>query len=571
MEKKNCPQCSKEFVVEDSDLRFYDQIAPTFAGKRYVPLAPVLCADCRNIKRSAFRNERCLYKRKCDKTGLDIISIYSPDKTDYKVYDIKEYYKDDWDALGHGRDYDFSRPFFEQFDELIKAVPRQSLFNTMTEGCEYSNYIAECKNCYMSMICYYNTENSHFCYRVYTSRDNMDLNYCIEVEKCYECSYSNHCYGCRNSVRLNNCRDCYFSVDLTGCKNCILSSNLNQKEYYVRNIQYSKEEYEKLKSEFSLGSRQAVNKYLEEFEKLKLSSPVKYANLTKCEDCEGDNLVECKNAINCFDGFKLENTKNSFGEDAKNTMDTRGGTYEWALECNHTGFGQNFIGCSSTLKAHDMYYCDSCQGGHDCFGCVGLRNKEYCIFNKQYSKEEYETLAGKIAQKMIDEGIWGYYYPLELSSFGYNETLAQVLFPKTKEEATELGAKWQDSDYSLKFDGEFYLPEDDIGEYINNAEKRDKLLGGVLECKTSGKPFKIMPQELAFYLDNNIPIPDKHYDVRFENRFKMRSYSLYERNCMCDGECAKHEDKCPNEFKSSYSNSDDHKVYCERCYQNIIK
>jgi len=570
MDKRHCKFCGIEFTIQDSDLKFYEQIAPTFDGKKFVPITPVLCADCRNIKRSAFRNERCLYRRKCDKSGKEIISIYSPDKKDYKVYDIKEYYKDDWDALEYGRDFNFERPFFEQFNELMKDVPRQSLFNTMTEGCEFSNYIAGCKNCYMSTICYYDTENSHFCYRVYTSKDNMDLNYCIEVEKCYECAYSNHCYNCRNSIRLNNCRDCYFSVDLTGCNNCILCSNLNRKEYYIRNVEYSKEDYEKLKKEFNFGSRKAVNEYLKELEKLRLESPVKYANLTKCEDCEGDNLVECKNAINCFDGYKLENAKNCFGEDSKNIMDARGGTYEWALECNHTGFGQNFIGCSSTLKAHNMYYCDSCQGGHDCFGCVGLRNKEYCIFNKQYTKEEYEKLAGKIAQKMIDEGIWGHYYPLELTLFGYNETLAQVLFPKTKEEALNLGAKWQDKDYSLKFDGEFYLPEDDIQEYVNNSEKREQLLKGILKCKTSGKPFRIMSQELAFYLDNSIPIPDEHYDIRFENKFKMRTYKLYDRTCMCNGDCGKHSDQCRVEFKSSYSPDVKYKVFCEKCYQESI-
>jgi hypothetical protein len=571
MQNKSCTSCSKEFIIDAADLEFYDKIAPIFDGKKFVPLPPVLCPDCRNIKRSAFRNERNLYKRKCDKSGKEIISIYSADKSDYKVYDIKEYYKDDWDALEYGRDFDFNRPFFEQFDQLLKAVPRQSLFNTMTEGCEYSNYIAACKNCYMSMICYYNTENSHFCYRVYTSKDNMDLNYCIQVEKCYECAYSNQCFGCRNSVRLNNCRDCYLSVDLTGCNNCILCSNLNRKEYCIRNVQYSKKEFEKLKSEFDFGSRKAVNEYLEEFEKLKLASPVKYANLTKCEDCEGDNLVECKNSINCFDGYKLENAKNCFGEESKNIMDARGGTYEWALECNHTGFGQNFIGCSSTLKAHDMYYCDSCQGGHDCFGCVGLRNKEYCIFNKQYSKEEYGKLASRIAEKMIDEGVWGHFYPLELSSFGYNETLAQVLFPKTKEEAIALGAKWQDNDYSLKFDGKFYEPLDDIKNYISSSTNRDELLAGILKCKTSEKAYRIMSQELAFYLDNSIPIPDEHYDVRFDNKFKMRTYTLYDRACMCHGECNKHQNLCPNKFKSAYSKDSNFKVFCESCYQNIIK
>lgn len=36
------------------------------------------------------------------------------------------------------------------------------------------------------------------------------------------------------------------------------------------------------------------------------------------------------------------------------------------------------------------------------FGCIALRNKKYCILNKQYSKQEYEELIPKI-KKHMDE------------------------------------------------------------------------------------------------------------------------------------------------------------------------
>ncbi|MDP2669631.1 MAG: hypothetical protein Q8O99_01100 [bacterium] len=34
------------------------------------------------------------------------------------------------------------------------------------------------------------------------------------------------------------------------------------------------------------------------------------------------------------------------------------------------------------------------------FGCSNLRNKQYCIFNKQYTQEEYEQLVPKIITHM---------------------------------------------------------------------------------------------------------------------------------------------------------------------------
>jgi Zn ribbon nucleic-acid-binding protein len=57
-----------------------------------------LCPDCRQQRRLAWRNERKLYKRKCDATGKNIVSVYSPDK-DYIVYDKNYYISDKFDAL----------------------------------------------------------------------------------------------------------------------------------------------------------------------------------------------------------------------------------------------------------------------------------------------------------------------------------------------------------------------------------------------------------------------------------------------------------------------------------------
>jgi hypothetical protein len=48
--------------------------------------------------------------------------MYSPDKS-YKVYSQDEWWSDKWDAMDYGRDFDFSRGFFEQINELIINVP----------------------------------------------------------------------------------------------------------------------------------------------------------------------------------------------------------------------------------------------------------------------------------------------------------------------------------------------------------------------------------------------------------------------------------------------------------------
>jgi len=48
----------------------------------------------------------------------------------------------------------------------------------------------------------------------------------------------------------------------------------------------------------------------------------------------------------------------------------------------------------------NIMYSDIMVNCKNCFGCTCLRGKEYCIFNKQYTREEYETLVPQIIEKM---------------------------------------------------------------------------------------------------------------------------------------------------------------------------
>jgi len=72
---------------------------------------------------------------------------------------------------------------------------------------------------------------------------------------------------------------------------------------------------------------------------------------------------------------------------------------------------------------------------HHIFGSACIRDKSYCIFNKQYSKQEYEKLASRIAAHMKDTGERGEYFDPSLSPFAYNETTAQDHYAMTKEDA----------------------------------------------------------------------------------------------------------------------------------------
>ena len=87
--------------------------------------------------------------------------------------------------------------------------------------------------------------------------------------------------------------------------------------------------------------------------------------------------------------------------------------------------------------SNDIWYSYMLNNCRNCFGCVEMNGKQYCILNKQYTKEEYENLVPKIIEQMKEMPYldkqgrsysFGEFFPPEISPFAYNETCAQDLF-----------------------------------------------------------------------------------------------------------------------------------------------
>lgn len=116
----------------------------------------------------------------------------------------------------------------------------------------------------------------------------------------------------------------------------------------------------------------------------------------------------------------------------------------------------------------------------------------------------------RIIDHMKAMGEWGEFFPPHLSPFGYNETLAQY---------------W------------------------------------AIQCEVSGKPFKIIAQELQFYRRHHLPIPRRCPEQRSLDRMSQRNpHRLFDRNCA----------KCNVAIRTTYSPDRPEIVYCEACYLNEI-
>lgn len=187
--------------------------------------------------------------------------------------------------------------------------------------------------------------------------------------------------------------------------------------------------------------------------------------------------------------------------------------------------------------------------------------------NKSYSVQEYEILCWKIIEHMKLTKEWGEFFPTELSTFGYNETVAHEYFPMTETEVWKKGWKWYDGENKNTYIGSHYNPLsiDQYNEKIVGYEVAQKnienLLSGILECETTQKPYKIIKQELVFYIENWISIPTEHPDQRHKERMALRNpRELHERTCP----------ECHKNMVTTYRPERTEKVVCEECYKKFV-
>lgn len=334
--------------------------------------------------------------------------------------------------------------------------------------------------------------------------------------------------------------------------------NLRNKEYHIFNKPVSKEEFEQERSRLQLYSY--IQKSKENFQQFQIQFPQKYIHGMQNENVYGEYVNNSKNGYFCFDSQELWDTRYVFQAfmSLKNSMDIQEcgeaeDLYESAFSGYNT-FGLRF--CVHCLgETSNAYYCNHCPHSSNLFGCVGLRHKKYCILNKQYSKEEYDKLVPKIIEHMKETGEYGEFFPIELSSFAYNETMAQEYYPLSKEEVLKLGYRWQEEEEIDLSGVTKKIPASKLPETI--AEIPDDILNWAIECESSKRLFRIQKAELELYRQLNIPIPHHHFLVRNEKRRLMRNpRKLWERKC----------DKCEKDIVTSYSPERSEMVYCEECY-----
>ncbi len=446
---KRCQSCQAEFTIEPEDFAFYQKIQ--------VP-PPTWCPDCRAQRRMAWRNEWHLFRKPDAIKGEEIFSGFSP-SSPIKVTTNDYWNSDAWDPLAFGRTYDFSKPFFQQVEELLYKVPVPARSILQLENSDYSFNCGYLRNCYL-VCAATGTEDSAYLVWDHRSRNCMDDHMTASSELCYGSLNLANCYQTHYSMNCEGCRDVIFSRDMVGCSNCVGCTNLRNKQYYIWNKPYSEAEYKATLNNLKLGSYRHWQQVRDQVGQFWMSQPNKFVLGSSNEQVSGEYIYQSKNVTNSFRIRGSEESKycqnilngphkdcydqTNFGENSELVYES--------LQCGINVYNLQFCVGSYSNNKH-LRYSIYCQSSSDLFGCVSIRSKQYCILNKQYTKEEYERLVPRIIEHMnsmpyVDrlgrQYRYGEFFPSELSPLEYNLTVGYEEFPLLREEALAAGYRWYD-------------------------------------------------------------------------------------------------------------------------------
>lgn len=580
-----CQKCHLDFLITPRDMAFYARLQ--------VP-PPTFCFTCRLQRKMIFRNDRNLERRPCSKCGTEMISMYSS-QTPFTIWCEKCWSEDSWEAQDFAQEYDFTQPFFKQFQQLFQRVPRQHLLQKNNENSPWVNSESNSKNCYMNSGGLGNEDGAYNTWSGFTSNcfDNYSI---LKSQLCYEDNMVTTSYQVFFSNFVFDSRQVYFSENCTNSSNLIGCINLKNKSYRIFNQPVTPEEFtEELKKLRSFAYQQD---FLKRFADFRLTQIHQYVRSRTSIDCTGDYLEKSKGCLYCFTTVEAQDCSYSFGIGyIKDSYDVFSGSMGMELCYENTGAGDKCYKVSFSRicsDSHDVLYSSDLTNCSDCFGCVGLKNKQFCILNKQYSEQEYKQLLPQVLQHMNQQPYvdkagrtygFGEFFPAELSPFTYNESMVQDFYTLTQEQAVRQGFDWRSAP------AKHFTPTLMASALSDSIDQvQDSILKEIIECAHAGvctdsctQVFTLIKSELDFLRKFGLPLPRLCPTCRHVKRIKQKNpMKLWERACQCAGTTSQSKTylnqavhdhaaaTCSRMVSTTYAPERPEMIYCQECYQGEV-
>jgi len=541
---KTCAETGDTFEITEDMYNMYKKLG--------VPL-PTTAPHVRLRRLRAHMGGIELFPRKTMGTET-VVSMYDPE-SHALVLSPEEWRADTFSPEKYGQAIDPQQSFFDQWMHFSRTVPRPTVSSDPdSENCSWSIYDVEFKECYAT---FGGVNCKHLLYgdMCIDTSNSLDLAFMVQTEWSYECIQGFQCSQAFFSDFCVSCLNVYFSFGCRNSSNLFACVNLDNKQYCILNVQYTKEEYFKKISQFDLSDIAVVKRLQKEAWELWKQGYYRTEVNFNSERSVGDDVISSVDTYG-ISTFQTERLYNSF--DTSYVKDSCDITTSSNLELSVNTVACDGYGNKMTISCHgctDVEYSELCVSCEHCFGCIGLKRKKYCIFNVQYTEEEYWKKLDEIKSAMIRRGEYGEFFPYRTSLFAYNTSHADTFFSLSRGEVEHLGARWYD------------LPkaDSDGSKYTKMPEKLkdfdDSLLASQFVCEDSGRPYRIVEPELAFHKKFDIALPTQHPSVRRKNRYaRMHGLTLRDDQCY----------RCDKSIVSRISPDLESKNVCDDCFGNIL-
>ena len=453
-----------------------------------------------------------------------IISRF-PDTTRIKNVISNKSFEETRDTLSDiWYDYDNEKTFFNNFRDVFRTIdmPNTCQYGNNTNT-SFSESVLNGKNVYLTFAAISDCENIAYCVSikekcvdVFNSlmvQDNsQDIYFVSGVSWSYKVFYSRY---------IKNSNNIWFSTNLVGCRECIGCDNLNNVNYHIDNQPYSEEEYFR-KKEKILNDK---HNFLEKYKALDI-----WGNNIGCENIKnGDALFNCFDISDAKHSYNVKSGKNliftGWSGGVENAYDICGWGSSTANDIYWVaGVKGDHVYCSSHIIGSNIFYSYYLEDCSYCIWCVGLKNKSYCIFNKQYTKDQWNILADKIFSQMESEWRLWEFFPGGLNPFYFNDTIAGMLWDFTKQEAKAKWYMWRDEEIKVDIpDSSDIISVKDLEEYEWwDADWEWRINPEILKkviTDSEWNYYRIIQMEYDFLLKHGLPLPRVHWLERMRINF----------------------------------------------------
>lgn len=413
--------------------------------------------------------------------------------------------------LESGMEYTWD--FLSDFSKLFQATPFPMLFwGKWNENGDYADMGWHSKNVYLCFI-YTNCENVCYNYNLKFSTDVYN-SACIwdQSQIVYQSLGITKSFKVFYSKGIHDCNNMWFSVDCVGCSECIGCSGLINQSYCIENKIYEKNEYFQKKNEY-LKHKQ---NFRDRFRQLP-NVDIKVA----CEGVWRSHVVyNIKNGNNVVHSWGAAAKENFYDVVAWGILRDFYGVFQGTYFSEHVYCSAHINGSTSIFYSYNLSSCSFC------LGCIWLKNKSYCILNKQYTKEERYEIVDEIFSQMERGGTLGEFFPGSMNPFYFNDTAAYLIDPSfTKEEVI---AKWYlRRDEPIKVDIPEFMEKvrstelNQFEKWENDIRTIDPSILKKVIIDEQWNSYRIIKMEYDFLVKYGLPLPRKHWLDRMKENFRI--------------------------------------------------